>query len=94
MPFVDLEQIRWSEEFVPGNKDKKSNQLPNEDQILALKNSEKHVLENLKLTNIGFGNLVEFNFSLSNLMMTNNQPKKQLLENYSLSFEIHKVEIF
>ena len=77
-PFVDLDYIRWSDEFQPGNKKTKTNIFPSQDQIQELKMGDRKVLETLHLSVIEFGHLIEFNFELNNKMSSNIKTSDQL----------------
>jgi hypothetical protein len=82
---LDLTQIRWSEEFEPGNKVPKTIQFPSVDQISKLVAGGREEIKKLELVGISFAFLgfARLNFLLSNGMESNLKVDERH-EQYSL----------
>lgn len=89
--YLDFSQIRWSEEFEPGNRMPKTVQFPSVDQIKKLIACDKEELKRLELVGLSFAfcGFARLNFLLSNGMESNLKIDNPT-ELYALPTEFNK----
>jgi hypothetical protein len=89
--YLDFTQIRWSEEFEPGNRMPKTVQFPSVDQITKLITCDKEELKRLELVGLSFAlyGFARLNFLLSNGMESNLKIDNPT-ELYALPTEFNK----